>query len=157
MVPPLNSVSVWSAPPIGWFKWNVDASVSPSLYMSAVGGVLRDNHGHFKIIFSSPVPLIEINSAEIIAIFRATKISMRLDYLRTSQIIIESDSANAVKWCNSDEGGPWNMNFQLNFIRNARKQWLNVSIIHKGRASNVVADSLAKQGLTRDAEFIACL
>ena len=88
MVPPLNSVSVWSAPPIGWFKWNVDASVSPSLYMSAVGGVLRVNHGHFKIIFSSPVPLIEINSAEIIAIFRATQISMRLDYLRTSQYFV---------------------------------------------------------------------
>lgn len=147
----------WAPPPSNSYKWNVDASVSSTQAMSAIGGVLRNNHGHFLCLFSSPIPPIEINSAEVLAIFRATQISMSYDHLRNSTLIIESDSFNAIEWCNAELGGPWNLNFQLNFIRNARRQWLNISIIHKGRSSNVVADSLAKQGLVRDAEFLAWL
>lgn len=138
-------------------KWNVDAYVNSCQSMSAIGGVLRNNFDHFKCMFSSPIPPIEINSAEVFAIFRATQISTSYEYLRNSCLIIESDSSNAVKWCNAKTRGPWNMNFQLNFIRNARRKWLKISILHKGRSSNVVADSLAKQGLIRDAEFLAWL
>lgn len=47
------------------------------------------------------------------------------------------------------------MNHHLNFIRNARKKHLCISIIHKGRSANSVADSLAKQGLHRLEELIA--
>lgn len=71
--------------------------------------------------------------------------------------MLESDSADAVKWANDNEGGPWNLNFQLNFIRNARKEWLDISIVHKKRSSNAVADALAKQGLSRYDEFLAWL
>lgn len=67
------------------------------------------------------------------------------------------DSANVVRWCNEDNGGPWNLNFQLNLIRNARKLWLDVSIIHKGRSSNFVANALAKKGLSREDDFVAWL
>ena len=125
--------------------------------MSAIGGVLRNNFGHFMCVFSSPVPLIEINSAEILAIYRAIQITMAHENMMKLKLIIESDSLNAVRWCNEDTGGPWNLNFQLNYIRNARNQWLDLSIVHKGRSSNMVADILAKQGLVRDAEFLAWL
>lgn len=53
--------------------------------------------------------------------------------------------------------GPWNLSFQLNLIRNARRSWLTLKIIHKGRSFNVVANSLAKQGLTGADEFLAWL
>lgn len=152
-----KQISLWSPPPNGWIKWNVDASFDPAISMSATRRVLHNSNGLFMCLFSCPVPPIEINSAEILAIFRATQISMAYENLQKSSIIIESDSANAVKWCNCNEGGPWNLKFQLNFIRNAREKWLDLSIIHKGRESNVVADSLAKQGLRRDAEFLAWL
>lgn len=145
----------WSLPPINHVKWNVDASVLPLPHMSAIGGVLRDHHGIFKCMFSSPVPPLEINCAEVLAINRAIQISMADSRLKCMPILIESDSSNAVKWCNEDCGGPWNLNYQLNFIRNARKLWLNISISHKGRGANMVADSLAKQGLVRNAEFLA--
>lgn len=147
----------WIPPDLGSIKWNVDASVNPLHFMSAIGGVLRNNLGHFMCVFSSPVPPIEINSAEVLAIYRAIQISMTFENLGMKHLIIESDSSNAVRWCNEDHGGPWNLNFQLNFIRNARHKWLKISIIHKGRSSNIVADMLAKQGLARDAEFIAWL
>lgn len=138
-------------------KWNVDASVSISTASSSIGGVLRNHKGNFCCMFSSPIPFMEINCAEILGIFRAIKISISSEKIKKENIIIESDSANAVLWCNQDDGGPWNMNFHLNFIRNARKTNLILSIIHERRAANYVADSLAKQGLQRQSEFIAWL
>lgn len=145
----------WSPPPVNQLKWNVDASFDPLSSRSAVGGILRGNNGNFICLFSSPIPCMEINSAEVFAILRAIKISMACDRLKKANIIIESDSKNAVQWCTESSGGPWNLGFPLNFIRNARKAWLNITIIHKGRESNMVADSLAKQGLSRADEFIA--
>lgn len=49
------------------------------------------------------------------------------------------------------------MNYHLNFIRNARKEFLDITITHKGRGSNMVADSFAKQGIRRQSEFVAWL
>lgn len=106
-------------------------------------------------MFSSPILSIEINSAEVLAIFRAIQISFSYENLRKAPLRIESDSVNAVKWCNKVQGGPWNLRFQLNYIRNARREWLGLSISHKGRSSNVVADIPAKQGLVRNAKFFA--
>lgn len=146
---------IWSPPPVDQLKWNVDASFDPHLNQAAVGGVLRNDGGHFICLFSSPIPPMEINSAEVFAIFRAVQITLKTERIKSQTITIISDSTNAVKWCNQDSGGPWNLNFMLNFVRNARKSWLPLSIVHKGRASNAVADSLAKQGLRRTDEFVA--
>nr|CCA66180.1 hypothetical protein [Beta vulgaris subsp. vulgaris] len=147
----------WVPPPPQVLKWNVDASVINSNSCSAIGGILRNHKGEFMCVFSSPVPYIEINCAEILAIHRAIQISLQSDKTKNANLLLESDSANAVMWCNSESGGPWNMNFQLNFIRSMRKKGLNISITYKGRSSNVVADSLAKQGHHRKSEFIAWL
>lgn len=124
----------WSPPAIGSLKWNV-ASFDPSLSQAAVGGVLRSDAGIILCIFSSPIPAIQINSAEVFAILRAIKITLASDRIKSSSIIIESDSRNAVHWCNQDSGGPWNLGFALNFIMNSRKAWLNICI-NKGRESN---------------------
>ncbi|XP_048490068.1 uncharacterized protein LOC125492022 [Beta vulgaris subsp. vulgaris] len=149
--------ALWSPPQSTSIKWNVDASVDPRKNLSAIGGILRNPRGDFVCLFSCPIPPIEINSAEIIAIYRAIQISLNSEQIKYMAILIESDSANAVSWCNEGKGGPWNLSFQLNFIRNARKNWLNINIVHKKRSSNVVADSLAKKGLARESEFLAWL
>lgn len=147
----------WSPPRYSSFKWNVDASVNSEQSRSTIDEVLRNSQGIFMCVFSCPIPPIEMNSAEIIAIFRAIQISFRSDHLKVSCLIMKFDSANVVRWCNEDNGGPWNLNFQLNLIRNARKLWLDVSIIHKGRSSNFVANALAKKGLSREDDFVAWL
>lgn len=146
---------IWCPPASHTIKWNVDASVHTFKSRSAIGGVLRNHSGNFMCLFSSPIPFMEINSAEILAIFRAVKITSSNKDLKGVKLIIESDSKNAVLWCNSDCGGPWNLNFQLSFIRNARKGGLELMIVHRSRSANVVADSMAKQGLHRKSEFIA--
>ncbi|XP_056690195.1 uncharacterized protein [Spinacia oleracea] len=109
--------SLWNPPILGHLKWNVDASFKSSTQSSAIRGVLQDSNGLFKCIFSSPVPPIEINGAEVLAIYRAIQISVICETINGHPIIVEYDSVNAVRWCNEDSGGPWNLNFQLNFLR----------------------------------------
>lgn len=88
--------------------------------------------------------LMEINHAQVLAIHRAIKITAGMEMVQQTKLIVESDSANAVHWCN----GPWNLSFIINFIRCAIKRGNGVEIIYKGRESNMVADSMAKPGLT---------
>ncbi|XP_021841155.1 uncharacterized protein [Spinacia oleracea] len=149
--------AIWLPPPTYALKWNVDASLNPITSKSSIGGVLRDHNGNFMCLFSSPIPFMEINHAEILAIQRALKISMNSDRMIFSSLIVESDSANAVKWCNGDIKGPWNLSFAINFIRGLQNKGPNISITYKGRESNVVADSMAKQGLQRRDDFVAWL
>lgn len=156
-LPSATAVESWSPPPFGSLKWNVDASCSSIFESSSIGGVLRDHNGNFICMFSRPIPFMEINNAEVLAIHRALKISASCERLMNLPIMIESDSVNAVKWCKQDKGGPWNMNFILNFIRGESRKSPGMSITYKGRASNMVADALAKQGLSRRDEFIAWL
>ena len=147
----------WSPPPSLTVKWNVDASLKITSSKSAIGGVLRDCNGKFLCLFSSPIPFMEINHAEIFAIQRAIKISAACSRLSSLKIIVESDSLNAVNWCNGVSCGPWNLNFTLNFIKGEMSRGQGIEIVFKSRESNIVADSLAKQGLTRRDEFIAWL
>ncbi|XP_056688782.1 uncharacterized protein [Spinacia oleracea] len=146
---------LWLPPPPYSFKWNVDASLKPNESKSAIGGVLRNHHGEFKCLFSSPIPFMETNHAETFAIYRAVKISLGLEMVKHRKLIVESDSANAVLWCNGRSKGPWNLNFIINFIRCSMKNGNGVEIVYKSRESNMVADSMAKRGLTRSDEFIA--
>lgn len=155
--PGIHHSITWCPPQHQEIKWNVDASYEPRCNLSAIGGVLRSEGGAFMCLFSCPIPPMEINSAEVYAIYRAIKITSASSMAKNHQIIIESDSQNAVSWCNDLNGGPWNLNSMLNYIRSSSHLGLKVSITHKGRASNIVADALAKQGLRRDADFVAWL
>ncbi|XP_048502690.1 uncharacterized protein LOC125498510 [Beta vulgaris subsp. vulgaris] len=147
----------WSPPDPSCYKWNVDASLKLSCSKSAIRGVLRDCHGRFLCLFSSPIPFMEINHAEMFAIQRAIKLSSSIGCLSGAKMMVESDSLNAVSWCNGNADGPWNLNFVINFIRNAMRCDSGIEITYKSRESNVVADLLAKQGLSRADEFVAWL
>ncbi|XP_048494804.1 uncharacterized protein LOC125494938 [Beta vulgaris subsp. vulgaris] len=155
--PTLKPSHQWAAPRSSMLKWNVDASFNPNSHRSAIGGVLRNDQGVFVCVFSCPIPPMEINSAEVLAIHRAIQITLNNDNFKLCSIEIESDSQNAVKWCSEAKGGPWNLNFILNFIRSAPKRGLSLSIAHKTRNTNLVADALAKQGLSRGSDFVAWL
>lgn len=103
-------------------------------------------------------PLVEINPVEVLAIHRTIQISLiNSDTFKARPMVLESDSTNAVRWCGKAIEGPWNLRFILNFINVAPSKGLNISIIHRGRSSNVVADALVKQGLHRTSEFVAWL
>lgn len=157
VIPRINPSWNWSPSPSLGYKWNIDASLDPIRHQSAIGGVLRNDQGMFLCVFPCPIPPMEINSAEIFAIFRAVKISLSSPLISSHSLIFESDFVNTVKWCNSNHGGPWNLNFMLNFIRNSLHSKLQARIIHKCRESNTVVDALAKQGRVGQGEWISCV
>lgn len=152
-----KQAQTWTPPPQELLKWNVDASLNPAISKSSIRGVLRDHSGKFMCLFSSPIPLMEINHAETLAIHWAINITRKSERTKHSSIIIESDSSNAVKWCNGVIKGPWNLTFTINSIRGALAKGPSISIVYRSRESNMVADSMAKQGLTRNDEFLAWL
>lgn len=62
----------------------------------AIGGVLRNQDGNVICLFSSPIPNVEINHAEILAIYRAIRIFRSYERLHSFHLIVESDSFNVV-------------------------------------------------------------
>lgn len=87
----------WTPPEVNNLKWNVDASVNLHSSSSAIGGILRNHVGNFVCMFSSPIPFMEIDCAEILAIHHAIKISLSSDVTKHCMITLESDSLNAVQ------------------------------------------------------------
>ena len=100
---------------------------------------------------------MEINTTEIFAIHKALKICKDFPNLQGKKFIVESDSKNVVAWCKEKSGGPWNIQFILNYIRNISSSELQFEICHRGREWNSVADGLAKLGLSRQDDFLAWL
>lgn len=111
---PIISKPMWTPPSSSTLKWNIDASLKLTECISSIGGVLRNCHGNFMCVFSSPIPLVEINHAEVLAIHREIKIFMAYEHLRQLKLVVESDSKNAVKRCSNKQPGPWNLTFILN-------------------------------------------
>lgn len=139
--------SRWEAPEKGYLKWNVDASIQGEEGRGGIGGVPRDWEGNFRCLFSMPIGRNDINTAEVLAIQKAIEVSKMKEWVNHLNMIIESDSQNAVTWCNTDEGRPWNVSFALNQIRSWRRGTMGVEIRHQGRETNGVADTMAKQGV----------
>lgn len=108
--------------------------ITPLSNAQQLEGVLRNDRGDFLCIFSCPIPPMEINAAEVIAIHRAIQITLNNERFRNFPIEIESDSQNAVKWAASPNGGPWHLNFILKFITSAPQRGLSLSISHHRRS-----------------------
>lgn len=98
MTKPPKPAIQWLSPSVNTLKWNMDASLSPLELKSSIGGVLRDHNNNFLCISSSPIPCVKINHENMLAIHQAIKIFMAQDNLKLHRLIVESDSANAVKW-----------------------------------------------------------
>lgn len=91
--------------------------------ITAIGGVLRDWKSNIRCLFSIQVEAKEINEAEVLAILFATELSFEKEWMQHLNLVIESDSSNAVEWSNMEKGGSWKLNFALNRIREW-KEWL---------------------------------
>lgn len=85
------------------------------------------------------------------------KIFLASRLVESHGLIIESDLANAVKWCNGENNSLWNLVFHINLVRSNLKSGHGISVVYKSRETNVVAYSLAKQGLLRLDDFMAWL
>lgn len=91
----LKKPVAWVAPPSSKIKC-VDTSYNPILSRSTIGGVLRNDKGHFLCVLSCSIPP-KISRVEVLAINRAIQISLNCDRFKSYILEIGSDSFNAVQ------------------------------------------------------------
>lgn len=138
----------------GKIHWLVAVSSNSSLKVPVIGGALLNNNKKLLCLFSRPIPLMDHDSAMVLAIHRAVQISLSSDRIKNHPIDIRAGSHLAVQWCSNTTGGPVNLNFILNFIRSAPGRGLRLSFSANQHCSNSVEDLIANQGLLRNSDFV---
>lgn len=146
---------IWSPPPIGRFKWNVDGSSLGKPKLSGIGGALRNHQGHLLGIFSLPVGTLDSNIAELRAVVKAIELSASKCFLHHKHIIIESDSANVISWMHNPHNRPWMHSDLFSTVQKLTRLFGSITFSHVYRESNSLADCMAKQGVRRSSDFIA--
>ncbi|EOY07997.1 Uncharacterized protein TCM_022315 [Theobroma cacao] len=101
-----RKVEGWCKPAQGEMKFNVDRAAKGSPREAGIGGAMRDEHGHVKIIFSKAIGIGDLNLAKIRAIREAFLLFIASKWNQSHSLIIESDSCNAVKWVNKPMEAP---------------------------------------------------
>ena len=140
--------------PTNSLKWITGVSRNAIHNNMVMGGALLNNEGKILCVFSCPLPLMEASSAEVLAIHRTIQISLSNNRFRNNPMEIESQSQEAVVWCNNSSGGPWNLQFILNFIRSAARKGIKHSIILKNPNSFSTDEVIARMDLYRNSEFV---
>ena len=82
-------------------KLNVDGSAMDKPGVAAIGGVLRDHAGTFKRVFSKSIGIEDFNFAKFMAINEGFSLFSSSIWAQSHNLIIESDSKNAVLWAKS--------------------------------------------------------
>ena len=73
-VKPLRLARLWSSPPSGFMKFNVDGTSLVKPGPVGIGGVLEDNLAVIKIVFSKSIGVADSNVAELLAVREAMHI-----------------------------------------------------------------------------------
>ena len=102
----VKKVSLWSTPPLGVLKFNVDGSARGKPGPAGIGGVLRDCSGVVKAVFSKAIGVTDSNVAELLAVREALRIFTDSSWVSSHKLTIESDSSNVVNWVLNYKGTP---------------------------------------------------
>ncbi|EOY11314.1 PLAT/LH2 domain-containing lipoxygenase family protein, putative [Theobroma cacao] len=76
----------------GFLKFNVDGAAKGNPCQAAIRGVLREEEGVVKILFSIPIGISKANTAEVMAIKEAFKLFGVSKWVGSHCLIVESDS-----------------------------------------------------------------
>ncbi|EOY04744.1 Uncharacterized protein TCM_019931 [Theobroma cacao] len=119
-----------------------------------IGGVLRDDKGAVKMVFSKKAGWGDANLAEALAVGEAMILFATSSWANSTGIIIESDSMNVVSWASLPEKSPWSLRqlfLQIALLKGRVAGW---QIRHILRSGNEAADSLAKPGIDRSHDLL---
>ncbi|KAL5740942.1 hypothetical protein ACOSQ2_030122 [Xanthoceras sorbifolium] len=150
---PISSTpkQLWSRPPDGVFKLNVDASVVSGLGCYGVGLIFRDDSG-FPVLVKSQLcsGSISVEVAEARAVLEGVSLAVELAFFPLS---IESDSLSVVQLCRGD----WISRGDVGHVIGNILSLLNnraAAFAFVPRCSNSIADFLAKEALRLRASFL---
>ncbi|XVF65187.1 hypothetical protein PTKIN_Ptkin09bG0226900 [Pterospermum kingtungense] len=99
----------WVNPDAGFMKFNTDGASSSSSGLAGNGGVLRDHRPSFNIAFSKAVGYADSNLGEMLAAKEAMLLFSKSPWANSSNLILESDSTNMVKWLSEPSSTPWRL------------------------------------------------
>jgi ribonuclease HI len=135
----------WNKPPLGFIKFNWDASVDHSGKRIGVEVIARDDKGEFCATLTSSMPFIcDPEVAEAMAAWRVFTLCEETGVHRA---VLERDSLNVVKAINSSEAC-WRLcGMMVEAMQNRFAQYSGWSVSHTRREANKVAHSLAKHAL----------
>ena len=157
ILPTPSRSATWICPPLGLMRLNVDGSAMGKPGAAALGGVLCDHVGAFKGVFSKSIGIEDSNFVEFMAIKEGLSLFSSSTWAQSHNLIIESDSKNAILWAKSHLLVPWRMKLISNQIEALKFRVKGVSFVHIFREANSVADSLAKAGISRSSDLVAWL
>ena len=131
-------------------KFNVNGSVKGKPGPSRIGGVLRDELGVVKGIFSKAVGVMDSNQVELLVILKALLVSVESNFFTSLSLIIESDSSNAVSWVTCALDVPWRLKTIFNKINVVKRKFQKIMFHKIPREANFITDGLTKLGVDRE-------
>ena len=132
----------WLAPPLGYFKVNVDgASPLDGNGISGVGAIVRNNEG--KVVAALCKALPSVYSAEWTELFALEQGIFLAQQMAISKFIFESDAALAIQAISQDFSGG-EIGHLIQGILRAKSSFTNYSFRHVNRAFNGAVHELAQ-------------
>ncbi|XP_022774106.1 uncharacterized protein LOC111316412 [Durio zibethinus] len=83
---------IWTPPPLGAWKINVDGSAIGKRGPTGIGGVVENHKGQILLLFSKHIGIQDSNFAELLAVVEALSIIVSPNIDHIPEIIVESDS-----------------------------------------------------------------
>ncbi|TYH25372.1 hypothetical protein ES288_A03G162700v1 [Gossypium darwinii] len=147
-----NEMVKWCYPPHGWLKF----IVSGIAFEGAMdGGVMRDEEGIVRALFSGPNDACDAETAELGAIITALDVFIDIDWKGSGSLIIETDLSVAYNWILEKSRRLWS--HQVLFADLERRiacvGKLSFSIAEVN--GNEMVESLAPAGMSRPSMFKA--
>ncbi|KAK4262634.1 hypothetical protein QN277_028172 [Acacia crassicarpa] len=150
--PPLSAPKCWLPPPSDWVKINVDGAVSQTANLAGCGGVARDSHGLWLFGFFAAIGNCTPLDSEEWAMLKGLQLAWNRGF---RNVICESDSKLLVDLLNGGLSNGSQSIVVLQIQQLMRYDW-SLQLIHICREQNLVADCLAKDGLSNSSIYDLC-
>ncbi|XP_077251403.1 uncharacterized protein LOC143890566 [Tasmannia lanceolata] len=137
-------VHEWAPLDTGFLKLNFDWSSLGNPGPAGIGGVLRNDRGELIWAFAGPIGVTDSTEAEVRAAHQGIKLFVNE---RLSNVVIEGDSPNVIRWLNGAGSHPWRFDYHFDEMLD----WMRSSTFlfrHVRRSANSMADALARDGVT---------
>ncbi|KAK9029015.1 hypothetical protein V6N11_026144 [Hibiscus sabdariffa] len=101
-----TSRCVWECPSVGELKFNVDGVVAGAFGRAGIGGLLRNSNGKTLLMFSKSIGVIDVTSAEILALKEACVLFSQSRWVNFPSLVLETDCECLVEWFNRPVSTP---------------------------------------------------
>lgn len=125
-----TNVCDWCPPSQGWVKFNVNGVVNEDV--ARCGGVLRDEDGVARTLYSGLIATKELDSTEVQAIKNALDMYIGMGWKTKGPLIIEFGSNVVLKWLMNKVLSPWMLRIlftdidkSINRLVMSHFQWLS--------------------------------